>query len=61
MSPLEFPAAKMGRRPVRPQIRTALTGPSLRNSGREVVTRWPSVKSRPTELPITRSGGIPYI
>ncbi len=39
MSPLEFPAAKIGRRPVRPQIRTALTGPSLRNSGREVVMR----------------------
>ena len=49
----------MGRRPVRPQMHTALAEPSLRNSGFDVVTRWPSVKSSPTELPITRSGGIP--
>ena len=38
MSPFELPAARIGRRPVRPQIRTGLTGPSSRNSGRDVVS-----------------------
>ncbi len=61
MSPLELPAAKIGRRPTRPQMRTGFTGPSSRNSGRLLVRSCPSVKSRPTELPITRSGGMPYI
>ena len=33
MSPFELPAAKIGRLPIRPQMRTGFTGPSSRNSG----------------------------
>jgi hypothetical protein len=33
MSPLELPAARIGRRPIRLQIRTGLTGPSSNTSG----------------------------
>jgi MFS superfamily sulfate permease-like transporter len=33
MSPFELPAAKIGRRPTRLQIRTGLTGPSSKTSG----------------------------
>jgi hypothetical protein len=37
MSPFEFPAANIGRRPIRLHSRTGLMGPSSRNSGWSVV------------------------
>ena len=62
-SPLELPAARMGRLPIRLQIRTGFTGPVVEHVQRGfdqqvAVPSLPS-KRRSCELPTTRSGGIP--
>ena len=59
-SPLALPPASSGRRPVRLQIRTGLAGPSSKTSIPAAWTIRPSRYSSVTELPMTRSGGIPY-
>lgn len=64
MSPFELPAAKIGRAPIRLQIRTTLFGPSSNTSSFEVWTSLPMPSSSrycsATLVPTTRSGGTPY-
>ena len=64
MSPFELPPAMIGRRPIRLQIRTGFTGPSSNTSVAACVRTVPpssSSNGADAELPITRSGGMPYM
>ena len=65
MSPFELPAAKIGRRPIRLQIRTGFSGPvveevQLRLADDRAAVPSSSSKRRPSRCRSRARGGMPY-